>query len=127
MKSKQLTPEAITRYRRAATRPSVGEQVGGLDTLSLHHELLDLALGQPTLAVGAEKMWLARAIRLGATPAATPEEAHLNVTYLQACIDGWVGTNATRSHHELHAALIMGAIAAEEQRWGYPAGNAKPN
>ncbi len=125
-KNKSLPAETIASYRLAATRPSVAEQVDDLNALSWHHELLDLLLDRKTLAVGAEKMWLARAIRLGATPAATPAEAHLKITYLQACIDGWVGTNATRSHHELHAVLIMGAIGAEEHRWAFPT-ETKPN
>ena len=127
VKSKQLTSEQIASYRRAATRPSVAEQVDGLNTSSLHHEILDLTLGQKTLAVGAEKAWLSKAIRLGATPASTAQEAHLKIGYLQACIDTWVGPNAQLCRHELHVALIVGAIGAEERRWGYPADNVRPN
>ena len=127
MTSNQLTSEQVASYRRAATTPSVAEQVDGLNTLSLHHEILDLALGQKTLAVGAEKLWLSKAIRLGATPALTAQEAHLKIGYLQACMDAWVGPNARLGRHELHVALILGAIGAEERRWGYPAGKSKPN
>ena len=127
MKSKQLTSKQIASYRRAATRPSVAEQVDGLNTLSLHHDILDVALGQKSLAVGAEKLWLSKAIRLGATPALTAQEAHLKIGYLQACIDIWVGPNARLCRHELHIALIVGAIGAEERRWGNPAENVTTN
>ncbi len=102
MKRNQLTSEQIASYRRAATRPSVAEQIDGLNTLSLHHDILDLTLAQKTLAVGAEKAWLARAIRLGATPALTAQEAYFkNDTCRPAWMPGsdpthsFAGTNST--------------------------------
>lgn len=127
MRTKQkITPETIAAYRRAATPPSVADQVAELNRLAWHHEILDLVLDQKTAAVGVERIWHTKAIRLGATPARTAEEAHLKTFYIQGCFDGFVANNAIRSRLELHAALLMGAVGAEEERWAYPA-KGKPN